>query len=82
MTKSFHLTVARIGENVFDDDAVSLTAPGTEGVFTVLPGHEPFVCELKMGEIHFEAADGKKYHVPVRDTSLIEISHNQATVLL
>ena len=82
MAKSFHLTVARIGENVFDGDAVLLTVPGTEGIFTVLSGHEPLVSELVMGEIHFEAADGKHYHIPVRDTSLIEISHNQATVLL
>ncbi len=82
MAKAFHLTVARIGENVFDGDAVLLTVPGTEGMFTVLAGHEPLVCELATGEIRFESADGEHYHIPVRDTSLIEISHNQATVLL
>jgi len=82
MAKVFHLTVARIGENVFDGEAVSLTVPGTEGVFTVLSGHEPLVSELTTGEVRFEAANGKHYHIPVRDTSLVEISHNQATILL
>ncbi|HEX8946920.1 MAG TPA: hypothetical protein VF829_01775 [Candidatus Paceibacterota bacterium] len=82
MAKAFHLTIARIGENVFDDEAVSLTLPGSEGMMTVLADHEPFISELAVGEARFEAADGKHYHIPVREGGVIEISHNQATVLL
>ncbi len=82
MAKAFRLTVARIGENVFDDEAVSLTVPGTEGMFTVLPGHEPFISELALGEVRFEAKDGKHYHVSVRKGGMVEISNNQVTVLL
>lgn len=82
MVKTFHLTVARIGENVFDDEAVSLTLPGTEGLFMVLPNHEPFISELSVGEACFKSADGKSYHVPVREGGMVEISQNQATVLL
>lgn len=80
--KTFHLTIARIGENVFDGDVLSLEVPGKEGVFTVLPEHEPLVSELRSGEVHFNTADGSKRHAPVQDGGVIEISHNQATILL
>ncbi len=80
--KTFHLTVARMGANVFDGEAVSLVVPGSEGVFTVLPEHEALISELSLGEVRFEAGDGKHYHIPVREGGVIEISRNQATVLL
>lgn len=80
--KSYHLTVARVGENIFDGEAVSVSLPGVEGVFVVLAGHEPFVTELKEGEAKIEAADGQKYHVPIHHGGVAEVSGGQATVLL
>jgi len=82
MAKSFHLTVARVGENIFDGDAFSVVLPGADGVFTVLAGHEAFVSELKEGEIKIEAADGTKHHVEVGHHGVAEVSGNQVTVLL
>jgi F-type H+-transporting ATPase subunit epsilon len=82
MAKTFHLTVARVGENIFDGEALSVLLPGTDGSFTVLAGHEPFVSELKEGDIHIEAADGTKHHVPIAHRGVAEVSGNQATVLL
>ena len=82
MAKTFHLTVARVGENIFDGDAVSVTLPGAEGVFTVLAGHEPFVTELKEGEARIEAANGEKHHVHIHPGGVAEISSGQATILL
>lgn len=80
--RSFHLTVARVGENIFDDEAFSVSLPGVEGVFTVLAGHEPFVSELKEGQIRIEAANGEKHHIEVGHKGIAEISGNQATILL
>lgn len=80
--KSFHLTVARVGENVFDGDAISVVLPGADGVFTVLADHEPMVSTLKEGEAHIIAADEKTYHVPVTNGGIAEVSKNQATVIL
>jgi len=80
--KSFHLTVARVGENLFDGDAVSAVLPGSDGTFTVLADHEPIVSTLSEGEARIEAADGKKYHIPVPEGGVAEVSNNQATVLL
>ena len=82
MAKTFHLTIARIGENLFDGEAISATLPGAEGVFTVLAGHEAFVSALKAGPITVIAADGQPQRFEVAETGVAEISSNQATVLL
>lgn len=81
MAKTFHLTIAKVGERVFDGDAVSVTLPGAEGVFTVLPNHEPLVAELKAGEALVRTPDGAAQRVPVSG-GVAEISRNQATVIL
>ncbi len=81
MAKSFHLTVARVGENLFDGEALSATVPGVDGVFTVLAGHEAFVSQLKAGDVRVEAADGTKHHFEITH-GIAEVSGNQATVLL
>jgi len=80
--KSFHLTVARVGENIFDGEAISAVLPGKDGVFTILADHEPLVSTLSAGEARIEVADGKTYNVPVPEGGIAEVSHNQATVLL
>lgn len=80
--KTFHLTIARVGENLYDGEAISVTLPGTEGVFTVLAHHEPYVSELKAGELHFTDAEEKKRHIPVPNGGVAEISKNQATIIL
>ncbi len=80
--KTFHLTVAKVGENLFDGEATSVTLPGIEGVFTVLAHHEPFVSELKAGEARIKDAEGKVHTLPVVMGGVAEISNNQATVLL
>ena len=83
MAKTFHLTIARIGENLFDGEAESATFPGTEGEFTVLANHEAFVSPLRKGVIRY-TADGTEQEVTVeRDgAAVVEVSMNQATVLL
>ncbi len=82
MTKTFHLTIARVGENLFDGDAVSVSLPGKDGVFVVLAHHEAFVTELKEGQAHIEAGDGTKLHIEIPIGGIAEVSNNQATILL
>ncbi|MEK7604497.1 MAG: hypothetical protein AAB442_01750 [Patescibacteria group bacterium] len=82
MTKTFHLTVARVGENLFDGEAVSVTLPGKEGIFQVLPEHEAFVSELAVGQMHVKAADNQSYHFEIPHGGVAEVSRNQATILL
>ena len=80
--KTFHLTVARVGENLFDGEAISATLPGKEGIFQVLAEHEAFVSELSAGEVHIKAADEQMYHFELPKGGIAEISRNQATILL
>jgi len=80
--RTFHLTVARVGENLFDGEAISATLPGSEGVFQILAGHEAFVSELAAGSIQVKAADEQTYHFEIPQGGLAEVSHNQATILL
>ncbi len=82
MAKFFHLTIARVGENLFDGEAVSATVPGTEGVFQILADHEAFVSPLAAGEIRVKAADDSAHHFEAPHGGIAEVSGNQATILL
>lgn len=81
MAKTFHLTIAKIGENLFDGEAVAAVLPGEDGVFTVMAGHEAFVTPLKTGEAKVETPDGGTQSFPI-EGGIAEVSSNQATVLL
>jgi F-type H+-transporting ATPase subunit epsilon len=79
--KTFHLTVAKLGESLFDGEVVSASLPGIEGAFQVLPSHEAFVSELSRGEVRAVDSFGVTHNFKVVQ-GVAEISHNQATVLL
>jgi F-type H+-transporting ATPase subunit epsilon len=81
MAKTFHLTIARIGENLFDGEAVSVTLPGEEGTFTVMAHHEAFVTPLKTGEASVTTPEGSVQTFPI-EKGIAEVSSNQVTVLL
>ncbi len=80
--RTFHLTIARVGENLFDGEAVSATLPGKDGVFQILAEHEPFVSELAPGEMRVKAADEQSYHFELPKGGIAEVSRGQATILL
>jgi F-type H+-transporting ATPase subunit epsilon len=82
MSKTFHLTIARVGENLFAGEALSVTLPGSEGIFTVLAHHEAFVSQLKDGVIFVKTLEGTEQEIELVGTGLVEISDNQVTVLL
>lgn len=80
MAKTFHLTIAKVGENLFDAEAVSVALPGAEGDFTVLAGHEAFVTPLRAGTITVKGEQGEQtYRI---ERGVAEVSSNQVTVLL
>ena len=82
MAHTFHLTIAQVGRNLFDGEAVSVTLPGEDGVFTVLAHHEAFVTPLKVGEAKIQTPDGEHQTIALTLTGIAEISSNQATVIL
>ena len=81
MARTLHVTIAKVGENLFDGEAVSVTLPGSDGVFEVLAGHEPFVTPLKKGTARVVTEDGGSESFDI-EQGIAEVSHNQATILL
>lgn len=81
MAKYFHLSVAKVAETLYEGEALSLTAPGEEGVLTVLAHHEALVTPLKHGLLRFETGSGEVTELTI-ERGILEISDNQATVLL
>lgn len=82
MAKTFHLTIANVGENLFSGEALSVTLPGVEGVFTVMAGHEAFVTPLKSGIALVKTPDGAETSYTLHEGGVAEVSGGQATVLL
>lgn len=81
MAKTFHLTVAKVGQNLFEGEALSAVLPGSDGDFTVLADHESFVTPLRAGHARIKAADGTESTIEI-EGGVAEVSSNQATVLL
>lgn len=82
MAKTFHLTIAKVGENLFEGQARSVTVPGSDGMLTILADHEAFVSPLKPGAIRIEPAEGEVTMLEIEGSGIVEVSNNQATVLL
>jgi len=82
MAKSFHLTVAKVGENLFDGEAISASLPGSEGIFQILADHEAFVSTLVPGEMRVVDAAGETHQFSLAQGGIAEVSQKQATILL
>jgi len=75
-----NVTIAKVHENVFAGEAVSVTLKTTEGEITILPSHEPLVANLIPGAVTVRTKDGpQKFEI---DGGVLEVSNNQVTVLL
>jgi len=76
------LTITSVSEQLYNDDAYSVNCPGTEGEFTVLSDHVPFISLLKEGKLRVrKTADGDYIEFDVSN-GFIEVSHNEATILI
>ncbi|MCA9364070.1 F0F1 ATP synthase subunit epsilon [Candidatus Kaiserbacteria bacterium] len=81
-TDTLTLTIAKVDQILFEGEALSVYVPGIEGVMTVLPHHEPFVSILAAGDIVVTEVDNTERTLSVADGGVIEISTNQATILV
>lgn len=64
----------------FSGQAEMVTAPGTEGVFGVLPGHAPLISTLKAGLVNIELAGGEQKRFVVL-SGLAEVNPEKVTIL-
>jgi F-type H+-transporting ATPase subunit epsilon len=76
------VTVARVGETLYEGEAYSLTVPGLAGVMTILGHHMPLVSTLKKGTVlvrETKDAEPKEFTI---EGGIVEVSSDTATVLL
>lgn len=73
--------IAKVGELLFEGEALSLNLPGTEGDMTILPQHSPLIATLRAGTVY--VTDTKKQTQTFEiEKGLVEISNNEVIVLL
>ena len=79
-TNTFHVVIAHVDDTLFDGAAESVTVPGSAGVMTLLPHHEPITTTLKKGSITVKSgSETKTFSV---DGGVLECSQGRAVVLL
>jgi len=66
---------------IFEGDVKSVTFPGEEGEFGVLPRHASLLALLKPGVIEIEKADGSKESVVI-NWGHVKVDENKATALV
>ena len=76
------VTIAKVDENLFDGEAVSMTVPGSAGEMTILSHHEPLITTLKAGTIVLrETRDSTPQTFPI-ESGVLEVNGEGATVIL
>jgi F-type H+-transporting ATPase subunit epsilon len=79
MARTFQLSIVAPDKSVLDEPVESVTAPGSEGYFGVLPGHVPFISALRPGIVEYLTKDGR-HHVAVSG-GFAEVTPEKVTVL-
>ena len=52
---------------LFDGDVVSVTIPGTKGLFTVLPQHAPIITTIDKGTLTINPVGDEEFNYAVED---------------
>jgi F-type H+-transporting ATPase subunit epsilon len=76
----FELTVVTPEGQSYQGPVESVVLPGVMGQFTVLPGHEPLLTALDVGELTVRT-DGEELHAAI-SSGFAEVHEDQLTVLV
>ena len=76
-----HVRIAKVGQSLFEGEALSLNLPGTEGDMTILPHHAPLIATLRSGTVHVTDMHKETTSFEIQK-GLVEISNNEVIVLL
>jgi F-type H+-transporting ATPase subunit epsilon len=74
------LEIVTPGGVVVRESVDEVEAPGVEGHFGVLPGHRPFMSQLRAGELRYRT--GKQNHFVAVHWGFAEVLPNKVTVLV
>lgn len=78
--KLIHLDLVTPEKSVFSGEIAQITAPGTEGSFTLLFNHADLVSSLEIGEIRLTTPDGAILHF-FCGGGFLEVKKNKVIVL-
>ncbi len=79
---SFKLVILTPKKRVFSGEVASLVAPGELGYLGILANHAPLVTTLVPGKMTFRDLAGSTQALQSIGAGLLEVYHNQATLLL
>ena len=78
--RAFKLQIITPTRVVFQDEAASLSAPGTKGGFQILYSHAPFISTIEIGEIKVKDRGGKDM-LYATSGGFVEVRDNNVVVL-
>jgi F-type H+-transporting ATPase subunit epsilon len=76
----FKLSVVTPEKTVFEREAVSIIAPGSEGYLGILTNHAPLITALIPGKLTVTDASGQDTDYALSG-GFLEVSHNLVTIL-
>ena len=65
---------------LFEDEAISVSLPGTDGRFQLLNLHAAMVSSLAKGEVIIEGKDNQKHTFKING-GILEVLNNKAIIL-
>ena len=80
MSQAFILKIVTPTEVFFEDQAVSVVAPGTLGYLGILQDHAPFISTVSKGNLTFRSPEGKTTSYKV-EGGFLEVLNNRVLVL-
>lgn len=79
MAEKILLEIVTPERKVVSETVDIVVAPGELGEFGVLPGHIPFLCKLKIGELRYRIGATSR-HIAIMG-GYAEVLNNQVTIL-
>ncbi|MEP3629330.1 MAG: F0F1 ATP synthase subunit epsilon [Hyphomicrobiales bacterium] len=80
MADAFTFELVSPEKLIFSGDATEVMVPGSEGYFTVMTNHAPFMSTVKPGIVEAKLADGAEMKIFVKG-GLADVSPNGFTLL-
>lgn len=79
--KELHLSIVSPEKTIYDGGVKSVTLPGTNGVFSILPHHAPIVSSLKEGAVSYITTDDEEHTLNIH-SGFVEMSNGEASVCI
>lgn len=66
---------------LYEGDAISVIAPGSEGYLQILTGHAPLITPLKKGKLTYIDGSSQTHALDI-DGGVLEVQKEKTTILL